>query len=89
MIWRVVVFWKDDHTKAKKKGQENWREADHIAVYSNYARHLISNPDYDDKNLYKYSIKELGIDSVCPAQRYKTISKHSLELVCFNQSALW
>ncbi len=36
-----MVFWIVDHTKAKK-GQEIERFIDNIAVYSNYARDLLS-----------------------------------------------
>ncbi|HXT83434.1 MAG TPA: hypothetical protein VN704_03750 [Verrucomicrobiae bacterium] len=38
--------------------------------------------------IYKYSKKTLGIDLVCPAQRYKSTSKKRLDLVCFYQSSL-
>ena len=37
---------------------------------------------------YKYSKKVLGIDLVCPVERYKSTSKERLELVCFYQSTL-
>ncbi len=49
---------------------------------------MIADPGYDDKNLYKYSKKVLGIDLVCPVERYKNTSKKRLELVCFYESAL-
>jgi len=48
----------------------------------------IADPGYDDKKLYEYSKKVLGIDLVCPVKRYKSTSKKRLELVCFYQSAL-
>jgi hypothetical protein len=51
-------------------------------------RYMIADPGYDDKNLYKYSKKVLGIDLVCPVERYESTSKKRLELVCFYQSAL-
>ncbi len=50
--------------------------------------YMIADPGYDDKNLYKYRKKVLGIDVVCPVERYKSTSKKRLELVCFYQSAL-
>ena len=53
-----------------------------------YVLYMIADPSYDDKNLYKYSKKVLGIDLVCPVERYKSTSKERLELVCFYESAL-
>jgi hypothetical protein len=53
-----------------------------------YALYIIADPGYDDKNLYKYSKKVLGIDLICPVERYKNTSKARLGLVCFYQSAL-
>jgi hypothetical protein len=53
-----------------------------------YLLYMIADPGYDDKNLYKYSKKVLGIDLVCPVERYKSTSKERLELVCFYESAL-
>jgi hypothetical protein len=50
--------------------------------------YMIADPGYDDKNLYKYSKKVLGIDLVCPVKRYESTSKERLELVCFYQSTL-
>ena len=49
---------------------------------------MVADPGYDDKKLYKYSKKVLGIDLVCPVKRYKSTSKERLELVCFYQSIL-
>ncbi len=49
---------------------------------------MIADPGYDDKNLYKYSKKVLGIDLVCPVERYESTPKKRLELVCFYQSTL-
>jgi hypothetical protein len=40
------------------------------------------------KKLYEYSKKTLGIDLVCPVERYESTSKEMLEIVCFYQSAL-
>ena len=53
-----------------------------------YVLYMIADPGYDDKVLYKYSKKVLGIDLVCQVERYKNTPKERLELVCFYQSAL-
>ncbi len=51
--------------------------------------HMVADPGYDDKKLYEYIKKVLGIDLVCPiVERYESTSKKRLELVCFYQSAL-
>ena len=50
--------------------------------------YMIADPGYDDKNLYKYSKKVLGIDLVCPLERYENTPKKRLDLVCFYQSVL-
>ncbi len=50
--------------------------------------YMVADPGYDDKNLYKYSKKTLGIDLVCPVERYKSTPKERLDLVCFYKSAL-
>jgi hypothetical protein len=47
---------------------------------------MVADPGCDDKNLYKYSKKLLGIDLVCPVKRYKSNPKE--RLVCFYESAL-
>ena len=49
---------------------------------------MVADPGYDDKKLYEYSKKTLGIDLVCPVERYESTSKKRLELVCFYQSVL-
>ena len=49
---------------------------------------MISDLGYDDKKLYEYSRKILGIDLVCPVERYKNTPKERLELVCFYQSTV-
>ena len=49
---------------------------------------MVANPGYDDNKLYEYSKKTLGIDLVCPVERYKNTSKKRLELVCFYESGL-
>lgn len=51
-------------------------------------RYMAADPGYDDKKLYEYSKKALGIDLVCPVERYKNTSKKRLEIVCFYQSGL-
>ena len=50
--------------------------------------HMAADPGYDDMKLYEYSKKALGMDLVCPVERYKNTSKKRLELVCFYQSGL-
>ena len=49
---------------------------------------MVADPGYDDKKLYEYSKKTLGIDLVCPLERYESTSKKRLEIVCFYQSVL-
>jgi len=56
--------------------------------YLQYVLYMIADPGYDAKKLYEYSKKVLGIDLVCPVERYKSTSKKRLDLVCFYQSAL-
>ena len=59
------------------------------AVFSlPYLLYMIADPGYDDKKLYEYSKKVLGIDLICPVKRYKSTSKKRLEIVCFYESAL-
>jgi hypothetical protein len=50
--------------------------------------YMVADPGYDDKKLYEYSKKTLGIDLVYPVERYKNTPKERLELVCFYQSTL-
>ena len=50
--------------------------------------YMVADPGYDDKKLYEYSKKVLGIDLVCPVKRYKSTSKKRLEFVCFYESEL-
>ena len=35
-----------------------------------YVLYMIADLGYDDKKLYEYSKKVLGIDLVCPVERY-------------------
>jgi hypothetical protein len=49
---------------------------------------MTADPRYDDKKLYDYSKKILGIDLICPEERYKSSSKKRVDLVCFYQSVL-
>ena len=51
-------------------------------------RHMMADPGYDDRKLYEYSKKTLGLDLVCPVEKYKRTSKKGLESVCFYESAL-
>ena len=48
--------------------------------------HMAADPGYDDRKLYEYSRKALGIDLVCPVERYKNTPKYRLDIVCFYQS---
>ena len=48
--------------------------------------HMAADPGYDDRKLYEYSKKILGMDLVCPVERYENTSRKRLELVCFYQS---
>ena len=50
-------------------------------------RYMVADPGYDAKKLYEHS-KGLGIDLVCPVERYASTSKKRLEIVCFYQSVL-
>ncbi len=50
--------------------------------------YMVADPGYDDKELYEYDKKVLGIDLVCPVEQYESTSKKRLELICFYQSAL-
>jgi hypothetical protein len=52
------------------------------------ALYMVADPGYDDKNLYEYSKNVLGIDLVCPVERYENTPKKRLDLVCFYQSTL-
>ncbi len=47
---------------------------------------MIADPGYDDKKLYEYSKNTLGIDLVCPLERYESTCKKRLEFVCFYES---
>ena len=44
-------------------------------------RHMAADPGYDDRKLYEYSKKALGMDLVCPVERHKSTSKKRLDLV--------
>jgi Transposase DDE domain len=49
-----------------------------------YVLYMIADPGYDDKNLYKYSKKVLGIDLVCPLLKdTKVLPKNGLSLYAF------
>ncbi len=37
--------------------------------------YMIADPRYDDKKLYEYNKKTLGIDLICSVERYKSTSK--------------
>jgi len=60
-----------------------------LSVFSlPYVLYMIADPGYDDKNLYEYSKKVLGIDLVCPVERYKSTCKERLDLVFFYDSEM-
>jgi hypothetical protein len=40
-------------------------------------RYMVADPGYDDKNLYKYSKRVLGIDLVCPLERYERFQREA------------
>jgi hypothetical protein len=46
-----------------------------------YVLYMIADPGYDAKKLYGYSKKTLGMDLVCPVERYENTPKKRLELV--------
>ena len=50
--------------------------------------HMAADLGYDDRKLYEYSKRILGMDMVCPVERYESTSKKRLELICFYESAL-
>ena len=52
------------------------------------ALYVVADPGYDDKKLYEYSKNTLGIDLVCPVERYESTSKKRLEFVCFYESEI-
>ena len=50
---------------------------------------MVADPaGYDAKKLYEHSKKTLGLDLVCPVERYEGTSKKRLDLVCFYESVL-
>ena len=51
-------------------------------------RYMAADPGYDDRKLYEYSKRILGMDLVCPVERCESTSKKRLELVSFYESAL-
>ena len=53
-----------------------------------YLLYIIVDLGYDDKKLYKYNKKVLGIDLICPVRRYKSNPKKRLEIICFYQLTL-
>ena len=49
-----------------------------------YLLYMIADPGYDDKKLYEYSKKTLGIDLVCPLLKdMKVLPKRDLSLYAF------
>jgi hypothetical protein len=85
----LVVPLTADVTTANVQDNKMYIPLSSSSVFSlPYVLYIIADPGYDDKNLYKYSKKVLGIDLICPVERYKNTSKARLGLVCFYQSAL-
>jgi Transposase DDE domain len=78
-----------DVTTANIPGNKMYTPLTASSVFSlPSALYMVADPRYDDKKLYEYSKKTLGMDLVCPLQRYESTSKKRLELECFYQSAL-
>ncbi len=47
-------------------------------------RYMVADPGYDDRELYGYNKKTLGIDLVCPVvERYKVLLKRGLSWYVF------
>ncbi len=88
---KIVVHLTADVTTANVQDNQMYvpLTSSSLSVFSlPYVLYMIADPGYDDKNLYKYSKKVLGIDLVCPVERYESTPKKRLELVCFYQSIL-
>ncbi len=51
-------------------------------------RYMVADPGYDANKLYKYNKKVLGIDLICPVERYENTPKKRLDLICFYRSVL-
>ncbi len=51
-------------------------------------RYMVADPGYGDKELYEYSKNTLGLDMVCPVERYESTHKKRLDLICFYESVL-
>ena len=50
--------------------------------------YMVADPGYDDKKLYEYNKRVLGMDLICPVERYESTSKKRLEFVCFYESEI-
>jgi hypothetical protein len=85
----LVVPLTADVTTANVQDNQMYVSLTSSSVFSlPFACYMVADPGYDDKKLYEYSKKTLGIDLVCPVERYKNTPKERLELVCFYQSVL-
>ena len=51
-------------------------------------RYISGDSGYDDHKLYDYSSNVLGIDLVCPIERYESTSGNRLELMHFYESVI-
>ncbi len=77
----------DDVTTANIQDNQMYVSLTSSSVFSlPLTCYMVADPGYDAKNLYEYSKKTLGIELVCPVERYKSTPKKRLELVCFYQS---
>ncbi len=87
---KIVVPITADVTTANVQDNQMYVSLTSSSVFSlPYVLYMVADPGYDDKKLYEYSKKVLGIDLVCPVvERYESTSKKRLELVCFYQSTL-
>jgi hypothetical protein len=85
----LVVPLTADVTTANIQDNQMYLNLTSSSVFSlPYLLYMIADPGYDAKKLYEYSKKVLGIDLVCPVERYKSTPKERLEIVCFYESVL-
>jgi hypothetical protein len=85
----LVVPLTADVTTANIQDNQMYVSLTSSSVFSlPYLLYMIDDPGYDAKRLYEYSKKVLGIDLVCPVERYKSTPKERLEIVCFYESVL-
>jgi hypothetical protein len=86
---KIVVPLTADVTTANVQDNQMYVSLTSSSVFSlPLTCYMVADPGYDDKELYEHSKKVLGIDLVCPVERYENTPKKRLELVCFYQSVL-